>query len=228
MQTPTSGPRRGTDFLSDSILPPPPPNGEPVIHDREYRVRSYRLSTERMLVQGALRDQKAPGLLIPDDPDPITIHHMVVSLVVLRAGLVIDDVIVDFEAHPHGSCPTIVEHYDSLVGLSIARGFTHRVRELFGGPRGCSHTTALLQAMAPVAFQTVMGMEIHDAYDAGELHPRLITDRKDDSWRRLVGTCHVWADGGDIVTAAEAGEMRERPIPIQIRQRELAENEERP
>ena len=45
-----------------------------------------------------------------------------------------------------------------LVGLSIARGFTHRVRELFGGPRGCTHTTALLQAMAPIAMQCFWSM----------------------------------------------------------------------
>jgi len=36
-----------------------------------------------------------------------------------------------------------VPHYESLVGLSIARGFTHKARELFGGPRGCSHILTL-------------------------------------------------------------------------------------
>jgi len=40
-----------------------------------------------------------------------------------------------------------------LKELSIARGFTHKVRGLFGGPRGCTHTTALSQAMAPEAIQ---------------------------------------------------------------------------
>ena len=66
---------------------------------------------------------------------------------------------VRFETHPHGGCPAIIDHYGGLVGLSIARGFTHKVRELFGGPRGCTHTTALLQAMAPVAVQCFWSMD---------------------------------------------------------------------
>ena len=64
---------------------------------------------------------------------------------------------VVFEAHPHTTCPAIIEHYQGLVGLSIARGFTHQVRELFGGPRGCTHTTALLLAMAPGRHRSARG-----------------------------------------------------------------------
>src|SRR5215204_4851860 len=64
------------------------------------------------------------------------------------------------EVHPHSSCPRIEDHYGNLVGLSIARGFAHKVRELFGGPRGCTHTTALLQAMAPVAIQSIWSLNM--------------------------------------------------------------------
>ena len=64
------------------------------------------------------------------------------------------------ETHPHAACPRIEDHYQHLIGLSIARGFTHKVRELFGGPRGCTHTTALLQAMAPVAIQSMWSFRV--------------------------------------------------------------------
>ena len=65
-----------------------------------------------------------------------------------------------FETHPHTECVSIVDAYRGLVGLSITRGFTHKVRELFGGPRGCTHTTALLMAMAPVAVQCIWSMNV--------------------------------------------------------------------
>jgi hypothetical protein len=92
------------------------------------------------------------------------------------------------ETHPHDLCRAVEPHYDKLVGLSIARGFSAKVRELFGGPRGCSHVTALLLAMAPVAIQSMfsMNMGAGQAVDAGrgrrddgqraQWHPRLLSD----------------------------------------------------
>ena len=95
-----------------------------VLHDREYRVRAFRLSAERLLIRGAVRDQKPPNLYIVDDDQPLTIHHMQIDLEVAFPSLEIVAVSVRFETHPHGGCPSIVDNYGGLVGLSIARGFT--------------------------------------------------------------------------------------------------------
>ena len=124
------------------------PEGMAILHDREYRVRAYRKADDRIVIRGAVRDQKPPGLYLADDPEPLTIHHMQIDIEVAFPSLEIVDAGVLFETHPMVGCPSITEHYTKLVGLSIARGFTHRVRELFGGPRGCTHTTALLQALS--------------------------------------------------------------------------------
>jgi len=66
-------------FASDSILPPDPDDLE-VLHDREYRVRAYRVGDDQLLIRGAVRDQKPPGLYLAEDPDPLTIHHMQVEI----------------------------------------------------------------------------------------------------------------------------------------------------
>lgn len=204
-------------FATEPILPDPPA-GADVLHDREYRVRAFRLADDRILIQGAVHDQKPPGLYLEDDPDPLTIHHMQVSLEVAFPQLEIVDVAVHFEAHPHGTCPTIVEHYGNVVGLSIARGFTHRIRELFGGPRGCTHTTALLQAMAPVAMQCFWSMRAASARAAGLPNPITSDIRNnDEGWRRIIGTCHVWDPDGEIVAAREAGEFNEKPLFLRKR-----------
>jgi hypothetical protein len=55
-------------FATDCILPPPPDDAMPVLHDREYRVRAFRLGPDRILIQGALRDQKPPRLYLQIDP----------------------------------------------------------------------------------------------------------------------------------------------------------------
>ena len=192
-------------FRDDSILPDPPEGAVPVMHNREYRVESYRLAPDRLLIHGALRDQKPPGLFIPDDPEPLTIHHMMVAIEVSVPELEILEARTEFRTHPNETCPAIVEHYDNLVGLSIRRGFTHKVRELFGGPRGCSHTTALLQAMAPIAMQSLKGMESWDAMETGAPHPIIDRPPDDESWRRLVNTCHVWSEDGDRLEQRRSG-----------------------
>lgn len=205
-------------FATDDILPPPPPGDLAVLHDREYRVRAFRLAGDRLLVQGAIRDQKPPGLYLADDPDPLTVHHMQLSLEVSFPALDIVAATVHFESHPNTTCPSIVEHYGALVGLSIARGFTHRVRELFGGPRGCTHVTALLQAMAPVAVQCFYSMSAVEARDAGRPSP-IETGDLDESegWRRIIGTCHVWDADGEAVAARAAGTLP--TVPVFLRQR---------
>lgn len=210
-------------WLTDSILPTPPAGAVPVLHDREYRVESFLLENGNLLIQGALRDQKPPGMFVPDDPEPLTMHHMQVGLEVSLPDRIIVAVHTHFEAYPHSTCPSIVDHYDNLVGLSIARGFTHKVRELFGGPRGCSHTTALLQAMAPIAMQSSKSVESINAERAGDPNPLVDGRRNPDSWKYLTNTCHVWIEDGERVNSID--EDGHRAIPIAVRLNELGVDE---
>lgn len=202
-------------------LLPPDPDLQP-IHTRDYQVRAYRVDDGAMLLRGAVRDTKPPGLYIEQDDEPLAIHHMVVELAVAYPSLEITRAEVVFEVHPHTTCPTITEHYGKLVGLSIARGFTHKVRELFGGPRGCTHTTALLQAMAPVAVQCMWSMRVAKARELGD-PPRgeMTQAQREMFFASNINTCHVWEEEGDHVTALRRGEMPEAPIQISRRLREL-------
>ena len=201
-------------FATDSILPSDPDDLE-VLHDREYRVRAFRRSDDRILLRGAVRDQKPPGLYLDDDPDPLTIHHMQVDMEVAFPTMEITAVDVVFETHPHEECPTITAHYGDLVGLSITRGFTHKVRELFGGPRGCTHTTMLFQAMAPVAIQCVWSMRASDARRGDDSS----AGSASASWRMNLDTCHVWAEDSEHVQHLQAG--GDFPAPVFVRGRLL-------
>ncbi len=209
------------EFLSDSILPPPPPDAM-VLHNREYRVQAYRLADDRILLQGAVRDQKPPHLYLREDPRPLTIHHMQVSLEIGFPSLEILGVNTEFETYPEQGCPTIIDRYHELIGLSIARGFTHRVRDLFGGPRGCTHTTALLLAMAPVAMQCFWSMRSASAIAHDLPDPMTHFDPDDQTWRGIVNTCHVWREDGPIVAEREAGvPPTEAPVFLRDRLEEL-------
>ena len=136
-----------TSLDRNEILPPDP--DLEILHDREYRVRAFR-KDPNLLLRGSVRDQKPPHLYIAEDPNPLTIHHMQIDLEVGFPSLEIVAAAVHFEVYPHDTCTHIIEHYDELVGLSIARGFTHKVRELFGGPRGCTHTMHCCRRWRPL------------------------------------------------------------------------------
>jgi hypothetical protein len=210
-------------FASDSILPPDPDDLE-VLHDREYRVRAYRAADDRLLIRGAVRDQKPPGMYVEGDPDPLTVHHMQVELEVAFPSLQITAAKAVLEIHPNSTCPRIEDHYGELVGLSIGRGFTNRVRELFGGPRGCTHTTALIQAMAPVAVQCFWSMRAATVRTTGDVDVPFQPpddEHRDVAWQLNVGSCHVWAADGEQVATLQAGGEMEVPQWMQVRLRKL-------
>jgi hypothetical protein len=203
----------------DEIAPHPDgvDTADELIHERAYVVRSYRKGTDTLVLRGSVRDQKPPGLYIPDDPEPLTVHHMIVDLHIAVPSLEIVAAQAVLEIHPHAACPTIEAHYANLVGLSIARGFTHKVRELFGGPRGCTHTTALLQAMAPVAIQSLWSFRVAQARDGDTQSTFGTPEARQGAMAMNLNTCHIWAEDGDQVRSIINGEPMEVPVWIEKR-----------
>lgn len=188
----------------------------PLLHDRTYSVRAYRKSEAELLIRGQIQDQKPPGVYLPDDPDPLTVHHMIVDIVVRFPTLEIIGAEVVMETHPHSLCVSITDHYDKLVGLSIARGFTHKIRELFGGPRGCTHTTALLQAMAPVAIQSIWSMRATEPADGTPVAAPLPSNPTDEQIKERfahnLNSCHVWSEDGETIAGIKRGDEMEAPL----------------
>jgi len=211
------------EFFDDIV---PHPEGidpeDQLIHERAYVVRAYRKDDRTLLLRGAVRDQKPPGLYVPNDPEPLTIHHMIVDLHIAVPSLEIVDAKAVMEMHPHVNCTRIEDHYQNLIGLSIARGFTHKIRELFGGPRGCTHTTALLQAMAPVAIQSMWSFRMVAAKSAGPGGPDFSTpEARMRAMATNLNTCHIWDEHGEQVTGIKAGQPMEVPVWIVKRYTEL-------
>ena len=111
--------------------------------------------------------------------------------------------------------------YQGLVGLSISRGFTHKVRELFGGPRGCTHTTALLQAMAPVAIQSIWSFRMAQTEGGAPSGPFDTAAAREGVLATNLNSCHVWAEDSEHVATLRNGEPMEVPLWITKRFSEL-------
>ena len=181
-----------------------------LIHQRSYDCEAFDEGDGRMRVRGRLVDNKPHGLCLADG-EPLVIHDMVIELIVTVPGFLIESVETVMNVHPYRACTDILVDYQQLVGLSVTRGYSRRVRELFGGPGGCSHVGALLQALGPVAVQASWSLvTLHD--DPAD---RLSDDGDAEARARRAAmnanTCHVWAEGGEQFTAVELGRSATRP-----------------
>ena len=199
----------------------------PLIHTRQYQVQAFRMSDERFLLRGAIVDEKPAGLYIENDPDPIWMHHMIVELQIVYPTFLIEKATAKFENHPHLGCMNITDHYKKLEGMSIARGFNAKVRELFGSSRGCTHIGALLAAMAPVAIQTGWSMRVSSVVDIDDASksPEDFQEQRIKQFASTINTCHIWDEHGEMVSKVRRGEEIEMPLPVVRRLRDLGRDE---
>ncbi len=173
----------------------PPAKREP-IHTRTVECRGYRRADGLWDIEGHLTDVKTyafhndeRGTIEPGDP----IHEMWLRIT-------LDDrfTIVDIEAatdkSPYHVCPAIAPAYATLKGLSIASGFTRKVKERLGAVHGCTHLSELLGPMATTAFQTIYPILARE-------HGRRLehTGEQPQKLPPLVNSCHAFASDGPIV-----------------------------
>ncbi len=204
--------------MSSSTALPPDPGTLPaatgtLVHQRAYDVKAYHVAPDRLRLRGSVHDVKPPGMYIEDDPDPLSVHHMEVDLLLEFPSLTIVEAAVAMNVTPHMGCNTIEPDYQTLVGLSIARGFSRQVKDLFGGPNGCTHIGALLQAMAPVAIQSGWSMRTlasraHPDGDANSFGP----EERKQALAFNLNTCHIWDENGAQVAGMLAGAEMEIPV----------------
>ncbi|KGA13995.1 hypothetical protein GM51_18325 [freshwater metagenome] len=190
-------------------------------------MQAFRMSDERFLLRGAIVDEKPAGLYIENDPDPIWMHHMIVEMQIVYPTFLIEKASVEFKNHPHLGCTNITDHYKKLEGMSIARGFNAKVRELFGSSRGCTHIGALLAAMAPVAIQTGWSMRVSSVgeIDDSSKSPEDFQEQRIKQFASTINTCHIWDENGAMIAKVRAGEEIEMPLPVVRRLRDLGRDE---
>jgi len=177
-------------------MPLSPPAERELIHTRRVECRGYRRADGLWDIEGHLTDVKTHdfhsderGTIEPGDP----IHEMWLRIT-------IDDTftIVDIEAFtgssPYRICPAIAPAYATLKGLSIAAGFTRKVKERVGGVHGCTHLTELLGPIATTAFQTIYPLKARE-------HGRRLEHTGEEPRKPppLLNTCHAFASDGAIV-----------------------------
>jgi DUF2889 family protein len=166
------------------------------VHTRTITIDVFRAADSELEVTGRLVDERPDAQPTWFDvPQGSTIHDMSVTLRVRHPDLTITAASGTMTEHPYTICPDALPAIDRLVGLSVAQGFTRAVNERLGRQRGCSHMTALIQAMGP-AIKQGAGAAFHE--ENGFPAPDA------DLW--FINTCQAWRDGGPLVKGLRAGD----------------------
>jgi hypothetical protein len=141
-----------------------PPVAREPLHRRAIEIRGYRREDGHYDIEAHLTDTKphdlrlAAGVRRAGEP----VHDMWLRITVDRE-LRIVDAAAAMDAMPYvGDCSAIVPAYRKLIGVAIRPGFHQRVKDLFGGVRGCTHLTELAGMLATAAFQTLAGQGLQD------------------------------------------------------------------
>lgn len=190
------------------------------IHQRSYETEAFDEGDGTMRIVGRLVDTKPHGLGLADG-EPLVIHDMVVEMIVAAETFEIQGITTTMNVHPYDQCTSIVASYEQLIGESIARGYSRKVKDLFGGPMGCSHVGALLIALGPVAIQASWGMARLHADPADFAQVGVDPEDADRRLRLNTNTCHVWREDGDQIARLNRGEEAERPEWEAVRLRKL-------
>ncbi len=105
--------------------------------------------------------------------------------------------IIDCEAatdnHPLEACPQITDAYKQLIGIRVGVGWRRAVNEKIKGRKGCTHISELMQQLATVSFQTMMGRLRKKQTKTTK------TDHAENFNNMIINSCHGWADDGKAV-----------------------------
>ena len=179
--------------MNDRPVNDGPVTGTPV-HRRTLQVESYH-EDGTLRVVGRLRDERPLREAHP------TLHDMELRLRVALPGLTITEAAAQMHAFPHDECPFVAPKFAQMQGLSVTRGFTRALRELFAGVSGCTHLHELARVTGPAVFQAAVTLRAQARDAAG---PGTSQD-PDLMWRALRGTCNVWAPDGPGQQKLELG-----------------------
>ena len=164
------------------------------IHNRNLDISSYIVNDEHILITGELKE----GNLIKvyersgDAIEPNIFQHMQIQLLIKIAELKIVDIYAKIPGAPHDDlCREMQNSLDQIKGLTIAPGFTSKVKKIAGGIKGCVHLTTLLLSMAPAALQ---GYWIFEARDKKRNEGSGFEIEK-----YLMNTCYAWREDGPLL-----------------------------
>ncbi|MBM3341759.1 MAG: DUF2889 domain-containing protein [Betaproteobacteria bacterium] len=164
-------------------MPLPRPTPRKLMHNRVIDCRGYERDDGLWDIEGHLTDaktytwEKRNG--VTDLPAGQFAHDMWIRLTI-DLNMVIHEAMAVTEASPYNGCGDFTHKFAKLKGLRIDRGWTKKIRNLIGGPYGCTHQWELLGRVAAAAYQSTNNARQNKF------------PRKPGDMPRTFNTCHMY------------------------------------
>jgi hypothetical protein len=182
-----------------------------LVHTRQITCRGYRLGDGLWQIEASVADEKGQTVPFRSRPDVSAgelIHHLSLC-VVIDDDYQIRDVVAKAMTAPWAVCTDVAADYRKLIGLRIGPGFTRAVRDLLGGPLGCTHLTDLLGQVGNTYMQASWPDRVARQRVNGE-DPRQWQDGQTLSF---VDGCYAWRKDGSVLAGEYphlAGDTRDK------------------
>ncbi len=168
-------------------------DGKTHFFSRNISVNAFEKGPDSFVLRGTLTDKRLRPYrhyLSGEMREPGIIHDMEIEMQIGIPGLLIMSARARMPSVPNEDCVEIKSSIEKIVGLSIGRGFTKKVRDLLGESRGCLHLTNLVLTMGSAAAQALWAFyssrkEQERTKRFGELDAEL-----------LLNSCWLWRPEG--------------------------------
>jgi len=172
------------------------------MHTRRVEYRGFLRDDGLWDIEGEMHDTKPHAFEIEGEGEWApneAIHHMSIR-VTLDDEMVIRDIAVAMDAHPHDPCPQAMEPMRRMIGCVVGRGWRQTIERHLGGIQGCTHLRELLFNLATAAFQTRSASFAPPADGRPPMH---------------LGQCLAWDFNGPVVEKVYPMFFRWQPPPRQ-------------
>jgi hypothetical protein len=176
-------------------------------HTRKIKIQTRRASKNQIQVRAELKDSRPTGRLF-FKPKAL-IHHMVVRLTI-NTQLIIEKAEFATLKGPYLECVNHAVSPDKLVGLSLQKGFTKNVMDLYGGVNGCSHILTLLTNLAPAVRQGLVFTVVFPEEEKS-MTPDSIVPTVQKMGKFIEDTCQVWRTDSEVQKDLKQGRLRDLP-----------------
>ena len=174
------------------------PTKRKLLHMRDITLRGYVREDGCVDIEARMTDVKSysfgnrdRGVIAAGEP----LHDMWIRMTV-TPDLLITDCEASLDSGPYNICGDVTPNMQRLVGLRIGKGFLSAAMQRVRGPEGCTHLRELLQPVATVAMQTMIG--------AGKTGSTAELDEQEGHFdARFTNTCYSYAEDGPVVTRAK-------------------------
>jgi hypothetical protein len=148
----------------------PPISRRALRHTRTINVEAYARDDGLWDIDAHITDVKTRDTKLGSGirPAGAPVHDLWLRLTIDIHMNVVDAEAVSEKVPYVGYCDTIGPAYKKLIGLNLAKGFRHGVKERLSGIKGCTHLTELSQVLPTAAIQAFAG-EVVDTHGGDQV-----------------------------------------------------------